>query len=31
MKPSVRGFVPFPDGDFISLKKVSLSTALPPT
>jgi peptide/nickel transport system substrate-binding protein len=27
MKPNVRGFVPYPDGDLISLRKVSLSAA----
>ena len=29
MKPTVQGFVPYPDGDLISLKKVSFSASQP--
>lgn len=30
MKPALRGFVPYPDGDLISLKNISFSSAYPP-
>ncbi|MEE9185845.1 MAG: ABC transporter substrate-binding protein [Candidatus Binatia bacterium] len=31
MKPTIRGFIPYPDGDLISLKEVSLAIPYPPS
>lgn len=31
MNPDIRGFTPYPDGDLISLKRVSMSSAAPTT